>query len=64
MLFTLKLHSCTDRTKKPIDKEDRANGLVDRATSLLDKANGLLDRESKATCSRNGEESQLLFETF
>ena len=46
MLFTLKLHSCTDKTKKLIDKEDRANG-------LLDKANGPLDRESRTTCSRN-----------
>ena len=61
MLFILKLHSCTDKTKKLIDKEDRANGLLDRANGLLDKANGPLDRESKTTCSRNGEESQLMF---
>ena len=59
MLFTLKLHSCTDRTEELVDKEDRANGLLDRANGLLDKANGPLDRKIKATCSKNGEESQL-----
>ena len=61
MLFTLKLHNCADKTKKLVDKEEMANGLLDRANGLLDKANGPLDRESKATCSRNDEESQLLF---
>ena len=61
MLFTLKLHSYTDRTKELADKEDRAKGLLDRANGLLDKTNGPLDKESKATCSRNGEEFQLLF---
>ena len=46
MLFTLKLHSCTDKTKKLIDKEDRANG-------LLDKANGPLDWEVKLHAVRS-----------
>ena len=61
MLFTLKLHSYTDRAKKLVDKKDKVNGLLDRAHGLLDKAHGPLDRESKATCNRNGEESMLLF---
>ena len=61
MLFTPKLHSCTSKTNGLIDKEDSTNGLLEKASSLLDKANGLLDREIRATCRRNGEESQLLF---
>ena len=61
MLFTLKLHSYTDRAKKLAEKKDKVNGLLDRANGLLDKTNGPLDRESKATCNRNGVESQLLF---
>ena len=61
MLFTPKLHSCTDRANELVDKEDRANGLLDKATDLLDKANGPLDKKSRATCSRNSEASQLLF---
>ena len=61
MLFTPKLHSCTDRANELVDKEDMANGLLDRANGLLDKANRPLDKKRRATCSRNGEESQLLF---
>ena len=61
MLFTPKLHSCTDRANELVDNEDRANGSLDRANGLLDKANGLLDMKSRGICSRNGEESQLLF---
>ena len=61
MLFTLKLHSCTDNTKKLLDKEDRANELLDRANGLLDKTKGPLDRKSKTTCNRSGKGSQLLF---
>ena len=61
MLFTLKMHSCTDNTKKLLDKKDRANKLLDRTNGLLDKANGPLDRKSKTTCNRSGNGSQLLF---
>ena len=64
MLFTPKLHSCTDRAYELVDKEDKADGLLDRANDLLDKDNGPLDKKSRATCSRNGEESKLLFLTF
>ena len=62
MLFTHKLLSYTSRANELVDKEDRTNGLLDRANGLLDKAiNAPLDKKSKATCSRNGEGSQLLF---
>ena len=61
MLFNPKLHSCTDRANELLDKEDRANGLLERANGLLDNTNGPLDKKSRATCSWNSEESQLLF---
>ena len=38
----------------------KGDGLLNRANGLLDKANGLLDKKSRATCSRDSEESQLL----